>query len=201
MAVAELPVTSLADAPPPPLVRPRVQLVGTAFVAAASLSFLAALLGVYFARRADVVNTGQSWLPSGANLPIAQPTMMMATLGLSVITVLWAAWALAKDDRPNAYVALGLTLMFGFAYVNQATYLFGVMNLPVRSDPGILIYSVAGAHVAMMCAAMGYLALVSLRALSGQFRRLPDGPAAAALYWVALSLVFPVIWFGVFIAK
>lgn len=201
MAVAELPVTSLVDAPQPPPVRPRVQLVGTAFVAAASVSLLAALLGIYFARRADVVNTGESWLPSGAYLPIAQPTMMMATLGLSIITVVWAAWALAADDRPNAYVALGLTLLFGFAYVNQATYLFSVMNLPVRSDPGILIYSVAGAHVAMMCGAMGYLALTSLRALSGQFRRLPDGPAAAALYWVAVSLVFPVIWFGVFIAK
>ena len=201
MATAELTVGSLADAPLPLPVRPRVQLVGTALAAAASVALLGGLLGVYFARRADVINTGTPWLPRGTEIPIAQPTMMMATLLLSVVTVIWAAWALSVQDRANAYVALGLTLLFGFAYVNQATYLFSVMGLPVRSDPGVLIYSVAGMHVALMCAAMGYLALVSLRALSGQYRRLPDGPAAAALYWVTVALVFPVIWYGVFITK
>lgn len=201
MATAELTVGSLADAPLPPPVRPRVLLVGTALAAAASVAFLVGLLGIYFARRADVVNTGEPWLPSGAFLPIAQPTMMMSTLGLSIVTVIWAAWALGHGDRTNAYVALGLTMLFGFAYVNQATYLFGIMGLPVRSDPGILIYAVAGSHVVLMCVAMGYLALIALRALSGQYRRLPDGPAAAALYWIAVSLVFPVIWYGVFITK
>ncbi|MPY92278.1 MAG: hypothetical protein GEV08_04175 [Acidimicrobiia bacterium] len=201
MAVAELPVAPLHEAPPPPPMRPRVQLVGTALAAGASVMFLVGLLGVYFARRADVINTGEPWLPNGVNVPIAQPTMMMTTLGLSIITVIWAAWALTTQDRANAYVALALTLVFGLAYVNQATYLFSVMGLPVRSEAGVLIYAVAGAHVALMCVAMGYLALVSLRALSGQFRRLPDGPAAAALYWVALALVFPVIWYGIFITK
>jgi heme/copper-type cytochrome/quinol oxidase subunit 3 len=201
MATAQLPVASLADAPPPLPVRPRVQLVGTALAAAASLALLAGLLGVYFARRADVLNTGEPWLPRGTSIPIAQPTMMLATLGLSIITVIWAAWALSVQDRSNSFVALGLTMLFGLAYVNQATYLFSVMGLPVRSDAGVLIYGVAGTHVALMCGAIGYLAVVSLRALSGQYRRLPDGPAAAALYWVAISLAYPVIWFGVFITK
>ncbi len=201
MAAELMAGSSVLDAPPPPPMRPRVQLVGSALASAGALVFLLSLVGIYLARRADVINSGRDWLPQSANIPIAQPTMMMATLGLSIFTVLWAAWALTNQDRPNAYVALGLTLIFGLAYVNQATYLFSVMNVPVRSDAGLLIYAVAGTHVALVVIGLGYLAIVSFRALSGQYSRLPDGPAAAALYWIALALVFPVIWFGIFITK
>lgn len=199
MSATAVPVLATAPAAPP--ARPRVLLVGTAFLSASSFMLVMGLLAVYLARRADTIGKGERWLPKGAKLPLTQPTMMLFTLTLSLITVIWASNALRNDDKRNAYVALGLTLLFGFAFVNQYTYLLAVTGLPVKTESGMLILTISAVHLALTLVGMGYFILVGFRALFGQYRRVPEGISAAAVYWYSISAAYVVLWYAIFVTK
>lgn len=189
--------------PAPPVQRPRVLIVGTAFAMAAVVMTMAALLGVYLAQRAAVVGAGDTWLPDGVVIPLSQPNIMMATLVMGCVSVQWAVSAIARDDRVNAYLALGLTLLFGFMVVVMTTYLYSLMGLDIAgSAQAVLIYVITGAHLALLIGSMIYLALMSFRALGGQFTsRQHDGISAAALTWHVQVAVFFVIWLAVYVTK
>jgi heme/copper-type cytochrome/quinol oxidase subunit 3 len=195
------PVPSLADAPPPPPSRPRVVLVGAALVSVAAGMLLLSLVGIYLARRADVINDGEAWIPDGAVLPIAQPSMVLFTMILSSITVLWASYALRNDDRSNAYLALAVTFVLGFAAANQATYLFGGLGMGVDTEAGLLVLVISSTWLVWLVAAMAFLALMAFRALSGQYRRIPDGVDAAAVLWIANTFMWSVLWIAIYITK
>ncbi|MCX6510062.1 MAG: cytochrome c oxidase subunit 3 [Actinobacteria bacterium] len=155
--------------PPAPAVqRPRVLVVGTAFAAAASFMVFVGLIGIYLAARADVIASGTAWLPKGVSIPLQQPNTMFITLIMSVFTMQWAVAAIAKNDRVNAYLAMGLTLMLGIATIVMTTYLWYLMELDIASGiQGVLIYTITGAHIVMLVVAMIFVALMGLRALGG----------------------------------
>ena len=98
-----------------------------------------------------------------------------------------------------------MTLLLGLAYLNMAFYLFSIMGLDVDaadSSAPVLIYTLAGAHVAMTIVAMVFVGLMAFRALAGQYTsRQYDGLASAALFWHATVVVYAVIWFAVFVTK
>lgn len=200
MAVSTVP---LQGAPPPPLPRPRVLMVGAALVGAAGAMTIFTMIGIYLARRADVLNQGETWLPDGSRIPLPQVNMMFFTLLISCVTIAWAAWALRRDDRENAYLALGLTTLMAFAYVVQATYLFTLTNIPVAAPEGqgVLFWAISGAHLVMVLAGLTFLALMTFRALSGNFRRIPDGVTAAGAYWYITVGVYAVVWLAVYVTK
>lgn len=189
--------------PAPPLQRPRVLMVGTAFMAAASIMVIVGMLGVYLAQRADFLSSGSVWLPTGASVPLQQPNTMMITLIMSVITMQWAVNAISRNDRGHAYMALGLTLVLGAATIVMTSYLFTLMELDISSGlQGVLIFSITGAHLLMLIVAMIFVALMAFRALGGQFAsRQHDGISAAALYWDAMVAVYSILWFSIYITK
>jgi heme/copper-type cytochrome/quinol oxidase subunit 3 len=189
--------------PAPPLERPRVLMVGTAFMAAASIMVIFGMLGVYLAQRADFLSAGSVWLPTGASIPLQQPNTMMITLIMSVITMQWAVNAISRNDRGHAYMALGLTLVLGASTIVMTSYLFTLMELDISSGlQGVLIYSITGAHLLMLIVAMIFVALMAFRALGGQFAaRQHDGISAAALYWDAMVAVYSVLWISIYITK
>lgn len=189
--------------PAPPLQRPRVLMVGTAFMAAASIMAIVGMLGVYLAQRADFLNSGSVWLPTGASVPLQQPNTMMITLIMSVITMQWAVNAISRNDRGHAYMALGLTLVLGAATIVMTSYLFTLMELDISSGlQGVLIFSITGAHLLMLIVAMIFVALMAFRSLGGQFAaRQHDGISAAALYWDAMVAVYSILWFSIYITK
>lgn len=196
--------TSPALAPPPAPARPRVLLIATAFVAAAAAMALLALVGVYLAERADVLADPRGvWFPEEASLPLTPPNMSAVTLLMSSVTIQWAVYAIGNDDRTNANVAMGLTLVFGFAYLNSATYLLSQLNLGVaESLPGLLIHAIGGMHVALVAAAMIFVVLMAFRTLGGQYSsRDREGVAAAALFWHVTVALYLVIWYAVYITK
>jgi cytochrome c oxidase subunit III len=195
------PAPTLAAAPPPPPSRPRVAIVGTAFASVGVAMVILSLLGIYLARRADVINSGGRWIPRGANIPLPQPTMIFITLVLSIFTILWAAHALRIEDRTNAYVALGVTLLLGFAAFNQATYLFSRLNIGVATEAGLLILTISGLWLAWLLSALVFLALMAFRALGGQYRRIPDGVEAAAFYWITNTAIWAVLWIAIYVMK
>lgn len=192
----------MADAalalPPAPLPRRRELIFATVFATAGVLAVMATFIGVYLAQRSAA---GSDWL-SENNIPLTQPNMQLLTLAMSVVTMQWAVWAIARDDRNHSYLALGVTMLLGAAFVNQTTFLFSQAGVAMSQPEGPLFYAVTGGQLAMTVVGLVFLALMAFRALAGQFgSRQPDGIAAAAVFWYAGVAVYAVVWFAVYISK
>jgi heme/copper-type cytochrome/quinol oxidase subunit 3 len=128
---------------------------------------------------------------------------MMLTMAMSVVIVQWAVYAIARDDRPNAYLAFAIAGLFGVAVIVQTVFLYNQMGLVVdESAAALLVYVITGAHLAMLVAAMIFLGLMAFRALAGQFSsRQSDGIASAALFWHATVAVYAVVYYAIYITK
>ena len=200
-AVAARPVPSLA--PPPPPRRQQVLLTGTLFAAAGSIMLFAGLIGIYLSQRAAVIAGGDTWLPEGAVLPLTPANIAMATLLMSSVTVQWAVYGIDNDDRPSAYLGLGLTMILGLAFINETSILYQRLELVLAdSVPAVLIYTITGLHMAMVAVAAAYLAVMAFRALGGQFSSGDSaGLQASAIYWHASVAVFALIWYSIYITK
>jgi cytochrome c oxidase subunit 3 len=196
-------VTTASHSLSAPTQRPRVLVIGTMFVLAAIVMVFAALIGIYLAMRSGVVSTGGTWLPEGVTIPLTQPNTNMFTLVMGAVTAQWAVYAIARDDRINAYLALGLTLVFGFMFIVTQSYLWSIMELDITGSPqAVLLYTVGGAHLAFLVGTMAFLVLMAIRALGGQFTsRQHDGISSAALSWHVMTAVYFVIWIAVYITK
>jgi heme/copper-type cytochrome/quinol oxidase subunit 3 len=189
--------------PAPPVQRPRVLMVGTMFTCAAVIMTLVGMLAIYLSQRADVISAGDTWLPDGVTIPLSQPNIIMGTLLMASVTVQWAVYAIARDDRLNAYLALGITLVFGIMAIVTTSYLYVLMELDISASPqGVLIYAITGGHLVFLIGTMVFLGLMSFRALGGQYtNRQHDGISAAALAWHAQVAIFFVIWLAIYITK
>src|SRR5919106_1387222 len=114
-------------APPPPPPRPRVLLVGSALASGAAAMVLLALVAIYTRMRADVIAGGDTWLPEDANVQLSPGNMGMVTLLMSGVTVAWAVYSLRTDDRAHAYLAFGLSILLGVAYIPTGSkWFFGL---------------------------------------------------------------------------
>ncbi len=192
------------DAPPPPIARPRVVMVATAFASVGCIMFFAGLIGIYLTERATVLGDSGTWLPDKSVFPLTQPNVMLLALLCSSVMIQWAVDAIRRDDRPQAFMALGLTLVFGVAVVNMAAYLYAVLNVDIatKSVVPVLVYTITGAHILMLVGAMIFTGLMAFRALGGQFTsRQHDGVSAAAMFWHAQVAVFVFIWYAIYITK
>lgn len=196
-------LSPLADPVAPPPRRPRILLLGSAFGAVASALTILALLAAYLQVRAANLADGETALPEGVVLPLTPGNMGMVTLLMSAITMAWAVYALRKGDRAHAYLALGLTLLFGVAFINGTVYLYQQLAMAPTSAPiAGLLYAVTGAHLVMVVAGMLFAAVMAFQALGGQLTgRDAEGMSAAALYWYATIAVYAVLWYAVYITK
>jgi cytochrome c oxidase subunit 3 len=192
-----------ARPPAAPPARPRVLYIGTSLAIAATVMGFAGLIGVYLSARAATIATGDPWLPEGTTIPLTPPNMAMLTLLLSAVTMQWAVDAVGKNDRPHAFLALGITALFGAAYLNAMSFLFTQMGLSIRgSEAAVLIYVITGAHMAMVAGALLFALVMAFRTLGGQYSgRDREGIAAAAMYWHASIAVFAVIWYAIYVTK
>lgn len=192
--------TSIAPASLPALVLPRRRelLFGTALATSGVVMALLTLVGAYLATRSAA---GASWLADN-DIPLSQPNMQLVTLGMSVVTMQWAVWSISRNDRYHTYMALGVTLLLGVAFVNQTTFLFEMAQVTMDQPEGPLFYGVTAGHLAMVVAGLLFILLMTFRALGGQFSsRQPDGIAAAAIYWYACVGLYALIWFAVYVQK
>lgn len=182
----------------PPLPRRRQLLFGTTFAAVGVAMFELALVGTYLAERSAHRAT---WLSENV-IPLTQPNMQLGTLVLGSIFIQWAVWAIARNERGQAYLGLGLTLLMGAAFLNQTTFLWKTIGLRMAQQEGPTFYAVTGAHFAIVGIAMVFIVLMGIRALGGQFSsRLPDGVSAAAIFWHVSVALYSVLWLAVYIMK
>ena len=187
----------------PPVQRPRVLVVGTAFASAATIMTFVALIGIYLTQRASIIGAGDTWIPKGSTIPLQQPNTMLFTLLMSAVTMQWAVHAIANNDRTNAYLALAITLFFGFCTVVMTWYLYGLINFDISANSqSVLVYTITGLHLMVLVVAMLFISLTALRALAGSFdARQHDGVTAAALFWYAMVLVYALIWITIYVTK
>ncbi|MGB3411898.1 MAG: cytochrome c oxidase subunit 3 [Microthrixaceae bacterium] len=182
----------------PALPRRRELLFGTAFATAGISMVIISLIGTYLVTR-DA--SGANWLANN-QIPLTQPNMQLITLGMSAVTMQWAVWSIARDDRYHSYMALGLTVLLGLAFVNQTTFLYKMTGIGIEQAEGPLFYAVTGSHLAMMIGALIFMVLMGFRTLAGQYSsRLPDGIGAAAIVWYAGIALYAIIWFAVYVQK
>ncbi len=200
ISVRETIPAQLTAAPP---ARPRLLLIGTALASAATIMLMSGLLGIYLKTRADVIATGEQWLPSGVVIPLTQPNMMAVTLVLSILIMVWAVGSIGRDDRPNTYIALGLVLVMGVAYIAQTAFLLSLMDLGAADDSKApLIYAVIGTHLAIVGAAMLYVGVIALRTLAGNYgSKDREGVYGAALFWYVTVALYMAVWYAVYITK
>jgi cytochrome c oxidase subunit 3 len=111
-------------------------------------------------------------------------------------------WSISRDDRYHTYLALGVTLLLGIAFVNQTSFLYGEAGVTITQPEGPLFYAVTGGHLAMVIAGLIFIVLMGFRVLGGQYSsRQPDGIGAAAVFWYAAVALYVVIWFAVYVQK
>lgn len=195
--------TGLAAAPPAPEpVRPRAVLVGTALAAGASFIGIMALVGIYLGQRAGALSAGRSWLPDDADIPLTPANMAMFTMVLSGLTIWWAVDAARTENRMSAYLALGLTVLFGVAVVNATVFIVKVSGIPVAGTVGLHFHTVVGAFLLLLIGALLYVGSQALRTFAGDGGQVHlEGITSAALLWTAAVIAHGVIWIAVYIAK
>ena len=193
---------ALHTAAPRPVERPRVISVATALMAGGIAMFFATLLGTYWLFRSEAANSGAEWIAEGT-IPLSGPNMMMLTLAMSAVTMQWAFYSIARNDRANASVALALTMVLGVAVANSQFFLYGQMGLGIAdSISAVMIYAISGSFLALLAAAMIYLLIIAFRMLGGLYGpHQHGGVAGAAILWYLTIAVYAVIWYGVYISK
>jgi heme/copper-type cytochrome/quinol oxidase subunit 3 len=193
---------SIGLPPAAPPARPRVLLIGTGFALAGIVMAFAGLIGLYLGRRAAAIEANRPWLPTGVTIDLTPGNVAMIGLVISAVVVQWAVYSIANDDRPRAYLALGLTVLLGGAYINGMAFNYTQMGITVHDRVGLLIFTITGMHLAMAGAGMIFVGLMAFRALGGEYSgRDREGIVAAAMYWHVTVLVFAVIWFTIFVTK
>ncbi len=201
-ALVDAPMADLEVGHGPGTRRPRVLLIGSSLAACASALAIMAALAVYLRQRSEVLTGGEPFFPEGSAVPLANANMNVFTLTMSLFSASWIVYALRRRDRGHAYLALGLTLLFGLASMVETAYLFQQTALPVRSETGVLFYAVTGGHMAMTIAGLVFLVVMGVQAFGGQLTgRDAEGMGAATFYWYATVGVYYVVWYAVYVTK
>jgi heme/copper-type cytochrome/quinol oxidase subunit 3 len=195
-----------ADLTPAPRARPRLVLIGTALAIGGIAAAFGGLFAIYFSMRSAAIEAGTEWIPGGAGtIPLAPASVMFVTLVMSSITVHWAVWAIARDDRLNTYLALGLTLVLSAAFLNQAAFLYGQMGWEIAGDlapQAVLIYAITGGQILMLVVAMAFVTLMAFRAMGGGYSSSDsEGLVAASLFWHAAVVAYAVVWTAIYQIK
>lgn len=192
-----------ADVAAPEPSRPRLLMLATSLVSVGVAMGFLGLLGYYVAERAAVIQTGQRWLPDGVDIPLTQPNFMGLTVAFSVVTIWWAVSAIRNDDRGNALLAYVMTVVFGISQLAQTGYLLTIMELQIAADErSALMFAIIGAHMVLTIVAIGFVAVVGLRTLAGDFSaREYDGVLSAATFWTVVAALYGVMWYAIYITK
>jgi heme/copper-type cytochrome/quinol oxidase subunit 3 len=194
--------TTTTGLPAPETARPRTFLVATMFASAAAFMVFAGVVVVYIRERAAARDAGAEWFPDGV-IQLGAPGFILATLLLSVVTVQWAVQAINADDRMNAYVAMGLTALFGGAVFNQLWFVIGDTGFALDGSAAeFLFFVVNGTFIAFLIGAVVFLAITFLRALIGSYGpRRAEAVAGAAFYWHTVVAMWAIAWYVIYVTK
>ena len=181
--------------------RANLTMVGTFLAIAAGTMLIGALLGGWLAARDAALTAGSPWLREGFELPNLALAVTYATLLMSSVTAQWAVYAASHDDRKNLYVALGVTIVLGLAFINGLSFVYDQLGLEAGlTDVATFTYAVTVTPLLLVVAAMILFVVMGFRALTGQVSaRRRELVAAAASFWhftvLAGAAVYLVVFF------
>jgi heme/copper-type cytochrome/quinol oxidase subunit 3 len=182
--------------------RPRMLLVATSLACAAIGMMFAGMLAVWIALRDAAGGTSAAWLPKGISLPGVASNMMLIIMAGASVMAQWAVYAMARDDRRDAAVAVALVVIFGIAVFNAQAYIYQQLGVGVNTRYGALFFSVTGAFLVALVAGMIMAVIVVFRSLGGRYSaKRHEGVSALALYWHFLTVAFAGVWFVVYVVK
>jgi len=179
--------------------RPRPLLVATFLVIAAGVMLFAGLLGSYGAARSAAMARGETWLPESVLLPNVPLAVTYLSLAMSSVTAQWSVAAIVAGARSQLYLAVGLTLVLGAAFVNGLTFVWQRLGLGAGDgDFATWVYALTVTHLLVVVAAMVLFVVLGFRALGGQFspkdRQFVD---CAAAFWHFAVAAGAAIWIAV----
>ena len=184
--------------------RARNTLVGTSFAVAGMFMYFACILGIYISERADSLGASQSWIPNGIDLKLTAPSVVLWTLILSVVTMQWAVYSCARNDRRHLLLALLLTALFGAAVINQFFFIFQQLGFEIDDGSKVapLFYTILGSFILAVAIALVFLIITGIRSLSGHNIKSNVGlVSSAAIYWDSLVIIYLIIWLVIFVTK
>jgi heme/copper-type cytochrome/quinol oxidase subunit 3 len=179
--------------------RPRPLVVATFLVIVAGVMLFAGLLGSYGFARSEAMDSGQEWLPATVLLPNLPIAITYLSLAMSSVTAQWSVAAIISGARTQMYVAVGLTLVLGAAFINGLTFIWQRLGLgAVDNDFATWMYALTVTHLVVVVAAMVLFVVMGFRALGGQFsakdRQFVD---CAAAFWHFMVVAGAAIWFSI----
>lgn len=178
--------------------RPNVLVVGTFLAVVAGVMLFGGLLGGYAAARDGVRAAGEAWPPEDLSLPNVALIMTYLTLAMSSVTAQWAVAAIRLDARAQMYVAIGLTLLLGLAFVNALWFCYDQLGLAAGENAyATTVYAVTVTHLVVVVAAHVLWLVMAFRAFGGQFSaRNAEFVISAATVWHFATATGAVIWFA-----
>jgi heme/copper-type cytochrome/quinol oxidase subunit 3 len=195
-------VTSDGHALPPVAPPPRrhVALVGTVFAIGAGAMLVGGLLASYFGARQSIHDQGGTWVDTTKlTLPNLPLVVTYASLFMSSFTAQWAVSAIKANDRRQAFVAMGVTLLLAAAFINGLTFCWAQVGAAAGDGGfGDHMYAVTAVHLLLVVAAIVLFAVMAFRALGGQF-----GPSnaefvmSAAAFWHFVVAAGVAVWWCV----
>ena len=147
--------------------------------------------------REVVQDGGGTWVDTTKiTLPNMALAMTYLSLGMSSFTAQWAVSAIKLDERRQAYVAMGLTLVLATAFINGLTFCWD--QLGATAGDGAFadhMYAVTAVHLLLVVAAIVFFAVMAFRALGGQFAaRNAEFVASAVAFWHFVVVAGVVVW-------
>ena len=195
---------ALPAAPAP--ARPRLLIVGTTLACVAGSMLFAGLLGGYLHARQQSGGTTDKWLPKGTIVPVIATNIVLLGTIFAVIMASWAVYAVRRGARSDAYIALGLTALFGLAVMNAQVYIWRQMKIGIAATKGqpfpLFFYGVTGTLFVAILSGVVFAGVMAFRTAGG--RSTPkDAEALSAhtLYWYFLTAATTAVWAVVYVNK
>jgi heme/copper-type cytochrome/quinol oxidase subunit 3 len=187
-----------AAAPPAPQ---RQVLVGMSLAVVAMFMLTGSMIAVWLLQRDNAKATEGQWLPDGVTIPEVPTNVMLISFAFVCIFAQWAVWSARRQDRGHTVFALGCTALVSLLIINAQAYTYHQMELPIADGTyAAMFYALTGMFMALMIAGVTMTVVVAFRYLGGRTRD-QEIVVGHALYWYAVSVVFAVIWFYVYVSK
>lgn len=179
-------------------------MLGFILFLASEVMFFGGLFAAYFIARADA----PAWPPESLLTPeqiadgvkleleVVLPAISTGILVLSSVTMQWAVWQIQKGNQGGMLWGLFISLALGLIFL--VAQLYDYTQLHFRADDtifGTTFYTLTGFHGAHVAGGALFIAVVTVRALGGQFTaENHEAVEAASMYWHFVD----VVWIALF---
>jgi cytochrome c oxidase subunit 3 len=180
---------------------PRRQIfIGTTLACVVGTMLVGGMLAIWVLVRDRVVDSGQRF-PLDYIIHEVATNVMLMTLWALCLFAQWAVYSGNRGDRAHTALALGVSGMLAFAFINAQAFVWSQMGVEIADEGyGALFYAMTGTMVAIVAAGLVFTVVAAFRALSG---RLQDTEilSAHALFWYWAAAAYSAVWFVVYVTK